>query len=492
MTPDYQLITTADELRTTVEQLSKHAVLGLDTETTDLDPYRGRLRLVQLATLDRAYIIDLDHFARGDLAKDDGLAPLRELLGAPRPVKVAHNAKFDAKWIKHQLGVELGGLFDTLLASQLVAAGDQEERHGLDAVAARYLNETIDKAERLSDWSGELSEAQLRYAARDASVLIPLRERLFEQLTAEGLRRCALLEFECAVPVAGIELAGFYLDQHRWREQMVAVEHKRVKLADELQEMLAAGAIQGSLFGRADINLDSHVQLTDALKRLGVPVPDSTRNWKLQPLAADYPVIAKLLEYRTVQKAITSYGENILEEINPVTKRIHANFHQIGAPTGRFACLAGEVLVTTHAGFKRMDQVRQGDLIKTSYGFKRVERAWMTGIRPLYQVQLKDGGSIRATADHRFLTGKGDEWKRLDELQPGDQLYVSSKNLDSDQDERSCSIKIKLPDVRSSVGVKPFISFYKDTFIKGESVERLIGRFGPLPSLEPVVRYLDL
>jgi ribonuclease D len=59
------------------------------------------------------------------LKRNEALSPLRELLAAPRPIKIAHNAKFDAKWVKHVLGVELGGLFDTMLASQIVSAGTQ-------------------------------------------------------------------------------------------------------------------------------------------------------------------------------------------------------------------------------------------------------------------------------------------------------------------------------------------------------------------------------
>jgi DNA polymerase I-like protein with 3'-5' exonuclease and polymerase domains len=338
---DYKLITTPEEVRSTVEELKQHSVVGFDTETTDLDPYKGRLRLVQLAASDGVRIIDLDRFADGDVKKGDALAPLRELLAAPRPIKIAHNAKFDAKWIKHTLGVELGGLFDTLLASQIVSAGDTEERHNLEAVASRYLGETVDKAEQLSDWSGELSASQLEYAARDASVLPGLREKQIEKLKADALLRCAQLEFECVLPVAAIELSGIYLDKERWREQLSIVEKKRGELAEQLQGMLAEESMQGSLFGgptRVDINIDSHVQLTRALKRLGIEVPDSTRNWKLQPLAEKHIEIKTLLEYRTVQKALTSYGENILNEINPVTGRIHADFRQIGAPTGRFSC----------------------------------------------------------------------------------------------------------------------------------------------------------
>lgn len=348
----YEVIKTPHDLSRAIETLTHQPVVGLDTETTDLDPYTSRLRLIQLAAPDKDYIFDLDAFRNGDLSKSETLAPLRHLLEAQRPIKIAHNSKFDAKFIKHNLGVDLGGLFDTLLASQLVGAGDIEERHGLESVATRYLNEAVDKTERLSNWDFELSESQLEYAARDAEVLLPLRERLIERLKAESLVKVAQLEFECVMTVVDIELAGFYMHKDRWLDQLAIVQKRQGELAEQLQDVLAEESSQGSLFGgpqRNEINLDSHQQLTQALNRLGIPVPDSTRNWKLQPLAAQYPVIATLLEYRTVQKALTSYGENMIELINPVTKRLHADFRQIGAPTGRFACTNPNIQQVPHA-----------------------------------------------------------------------------------------------------------------------------------------------
>lgn len=348
----YKVIKTSDELRDAIATLSTQPAIGLDTETTELDPYTSRLRLIQLAAPDGVRIIDLDCFRNGDLKQSAALAPLRRLLAAPRPIKIAHNAKFDAKFLKHNLGVDLGGLFDTLLASQLISAGDIEERHGLDVVAGRYLNESVDKTERLSNWEFELSEAQLEYAARDAAILLPLREKLIEPLKHNSLVRCAQLEFECVMPVADIELAGFFMQKDRWLEQLAIVEKKREVLAEGLQEILAEESSQGSLFGgpqRDDINLDSQQQVTQALQRLGIPLPDSTRNWKLQPLAAQYPVIEQLLEYRTVQKALTSYGQNMIELINPVTGRLHADFRQIGAPTGRFSCTNPNIQQVPHA-----------------------------------------------------------------------------------------------------------------------------------------------
>ncbi len=333
---NYKLITSAEDLRSATEELSKHHIIGLDTETTDLDPYRGKLRLVQLSTTEEVFIFDL--FAFRDAKENEDLKPLRDVLSAQRPVKIAHNSKFDLKWLRLHLGVDVNGLFDTLLASQIISAGDTDDRHSLQSAVARFLNQSLDKSEQLSDWSNTLSDSQLRYASLDAAVMIPLREKMVERLKKDSLIKCAQLEFECVLPMAHLELAGFFLDAARWREQLEIVKKKREQFADELQEMLAEGALQGSLFGRAEINLDSHVKVTDALKRLGVPMPENTRGWQLQPLANDYPVVAKLLEYRTVQKALTSYGENILEEINPITGRIHADFYQIGAPTGRMAC----------------------------------------------------------------------------------------------------------------------------------------------------------
>ncbi|MGH9943030.1 MAG: hypothetical protein ACRD9R_11815, partial [Pyrinomonadaceae bacterium] len=144
-TPNYQLIDTADKVRAACEKLRPYPAVGFDTETTSLDPYSGRVRLIQLAAPDHPpFLFDLDRLATGGaVGESEALKPLRELLAAARPVKIAHNAKFDAKWIRRQLGVELGGLFDTLLASQIVSAGDTEDRHSLAVVAERYLGQAM-------------------------------------------------------------------------------------------------------------------------------------------------------------------------------------------------------------------------------------------------------------------------------------------------------------------------------------------------------------
>ena len=336
----FQVIRDADGLKRACSELAGEKFLGFDTETTELDPYHGELRLVQLSNGRSTQVIDLRPFSgRGKLTENPELAPLRDLLSDREIVKIAHNAKFDAKWVKACLGAEIGGIFDTYLASQLIAAGDQDRRHSLADVAQFFIGQELDKTQQISDWSAaELSEAQIEYAARDAAIMVPLREQVAERLKSDELERVADLEFECIMPIAAMELNGFYLDAARWREQLEKVKVAQAKAADELQDMLSAGVAQATLFGRAEINLDSQQQVADALLNLGVPVPQTTRAWQLQPLAEKYPVVGKLLEYRAVAKSLSSFGENMLDFIEDKTGRVHADFRQIGAPTGRFSC----------------------------------------------------------------------------------------------------------------------------------------------------------
>ncbi len=343
----FQLVRDGEALKKACDELKSADFLGFDVETTELDPYRGELRLVQLSDGRNTKVIDLRNFGSGEWTVDSGqplrdndeLAPLRDLLSSTRQTKIAHNAKFDTKWVRHHLGIEVGGVYDTYLASILIAAGEGERRHGLADVVQFFLQRTLDKSEQVSDWSAnELSQSQVEYAARDAAIMPEVRAKLDERIASDDLTRVLKLENECVVPIAEMELNGFYLDEGRWREQLAKVSVVQQKTAGELQNMLAAGVAQASLFGAPQINLDSHQQVTDALVGLGVPLPNTTRAWELQPLAERYPPVAKLLEYRAAAKASQSFGENILEFIEPATGRIHADFRQIGAPTGRFAC----------------------------------------------------------------------------------------------------------------------------------------------------------
>src|SRR5688572_18577953 len=185
----FQLISDAEALKKACDELKGEAFLGFDVETTELDPYKGDLRLVQLSDGQNTKVIDLKAFAaKGDLRSLPELAPLRDLLASTRQTKIAHNAKFDCKWVRHHLGTEVGSVYDTYLASLLVSAGEGERRHGLADVVQFFLGRSLDKSQQVSDWgAAELSHSQIEYAARDAAIMPEVRAKLDERIAADGL-----------------------------------------------------------------------------------------------------------------------------------------------------------------------------------------------------------------------------------------------------------------------------------------------------------------
>src|SRR6186713_1665823 len=179
----FQLVSDAEALRKACDELKGEPYLGFDVETTDLDPYKGDLRLVQLSNGKNTKVIDLKPFReKGDLRSSAELKPLRDLLASNKQAKIAHNAKFDTKWVRHHLGVEVGNVYDTYLASQLIGS-DGERRHGLADVVQFFLGRTLDKTQQVSNWGAdELSASQVEYAAKDAAIMPEVRQKLEERI----------------------------------------------------------------------------------------------------------------------------------------------------------------------------------------------------------------------------------------------------------------------------------------------------------------------
>jgi len=331
----YTLVSDVQALTAALSELSQVRVIGVDTETTGLDPLSDKLRLVQLAPegSDRVFILDL--FRLGVQAVD----VLQSFFSGDQ-VKVFHNAKFDLKFLR-RAGVNVAQpVFDTMLASQLLTAGFQVAGHGLEDLAKQHLALNLQKGYQMSDWSGELTEEQLEYAAQDAMVLPKLRAALIPLLMRHGLVNTAKLEFDCVDAVVDMELNGMRLAIDRWERLTQQLQSDMERAASELQSMLRDAIVgEVSLFGAEyqTINLDSTQQVLDALRSLGVPAEGTSRS-QLAPLAGDYPVVAALLNYRDVAKKVQAFAESLPSYAHPVTGRIHPTYHQLGASTGRFSC----------------------------------------------------------------------------------------------------------------------------------------------------------
>jgi DNA polymerase I-like protein with 3'-5' exonuclease and polymerase domains len=333
----YALVTHASELAGIAKTLEDAEVVGVDIETTSLSPRDGRVRLLQLATPDETFVVDVFE------ARD--LAPLKEVL-EDGPVKALHNSKFDYAFLKAEHGITLSPIFDTMLAAQLLGGGDQGPSYALEAVAERYAGLEVDKSARMEDWSGKLSEAQIEYAARDAAVLLPLRERLAEELVEEELVGISDIEFRAVAAIAEMELSGIKLDVAKWKELEKTVRKRRDEAALALDAQFPEPEGMLPLEGLGPrLNLNSPQQITDAFRSLGIELPD-TKVWTL--LKVDHPAARLLLEYRELQKKLGTYLETYPSFVHPKTGRIHANFLQCRVPTGRLACTSPNIQQIPH------------------------------------------------------------------------------------------------------------------------------------------------
>ena len=434
-TTPYTLVTNPEDLPGVASALEGAEAVGTDTETTSLSPRDGRARLLQLAAPDQTFVIDL--FEVRDIS------PLKEVLEGG-PVKVFHHSKFDYQFLKELHGISVAPVFDTMLAAQLLDGGRQGAAYGLDAVAERYLDDAPDKSEQRSDWSGKLSGRQLEYAARDAAVLLPLREKLLEALEAEELVRVSKIEFAAVSSIAEMELAGVKLDVERWKEleKTVRVRRDEAAIALEAHFPEPEGVLPLEGLGPR-LNLNSPQQITDAFRSIGVELAD-TKVWTL--LKVDHPAARDLLRYRELQKKLGTYLETYPRFIHPKTGRIHANFLQCRVPTGRLACVAEGTLVEVARDQSRdfsgvpVEEIKAGDLAYTydenrRLTLRRVLWAGMTGRKEVLSVKWRSGshkheGVLEVTPDHEIRLSSG-EYVRADRLEPGNRVMALGRDAGS-------------------------------------------------------------
>ncbi len=330
--PPYTYVTTPEELSKAVSDLENRKEIAVDVEATGTDPYLAKLIFVQLGTPEKAYIIDADL----------DLKLVKSLLEDKAILKILQNGKFDYGMLKTKKNMQINNFYDTMLAERILTTGKRQAIN-LGVIAEKYLDVKLDKDWELYDWKSvaitkNFDKRHFNYSALDVLVLFPIQKKQFEKLSELKLLKIASLEFALAPIVSEMELRGIGIDEKKWRENIQDMREKRDEIAEKIQNefrpLFKHEAID--LFGNHQdvVNLNSPSQLIDAFAKLGVDLP-STGSAVLKRV--DHPLAKMLLEYRGYEKLISSFGETLLEKIHPVTGRIHCDFMQIGADTGRFA-----------------------------------------------------------------------------------------------------------------------------------------------------------
>ena len=341
---NYETVLTEERLSAWLEKISAAAVTSIDTETTSLDPLTANLVGLSLCCEPGvAAYIPLAHSYQGapdQLGRDLVLARMKAWLEDPAQAKVGQNLKYDSH-ILASAGVNLRGIVhDTMLESYVFEA---HKPHDMDNLARRHLNrQTITFQEVCGKGVGQICFDQVElerataYAAEDADVTLQLHRMFWPQIESDAKLRYIYekIEIPTSVVLQKIERNGVLIDADLLKIQ--SNELGRRMLAIETSAYDLAGG---------PFNLNSPKQIGEIFfDRLKLPVvkktpsgTPSTDEEVLQKLAEDYPLPKVLLEYRSLSKLKSTYTDKLPRMVNAKTGRVHTNYAQTVAVTGRLS-----------------------------------------------------------------------------------------------------------------------------------------------------------
>ena len=221
-------------------KLATASTIAFDTETCQLQPQEGKLRLLQLGSDSLKTIVVIDLWA---IEGDDQWEILEEFFESDKNDALlqhgerhwwAHNAVFDLGWLQ-QYGIRpRGRVYCTMLASKLLSNGIPNLKHGLAFLAKRYLKQDLSKEQQTSDWSAaELSSEQLEYAAKDVEVLLKLHYKLSKLLTSAGLDLAFALECKALPAMAQMWRTGLPWNRSMLEKLRTDYEHDIARLGKD-------------------------------------------------------------------------------------------------------------------------------------------------------------------------------------------------------------------------------------------------------------------
>src|SRR3990167_1826467 len=342
---NYVIITSKHVLHAWIEKLKQAGMFAFDTETTDLDPIHAKLVGVSIAISPghAAYIPcghDYPH-APSQLSTDTLLNYLRPILENSAIQKIGQNIKYDMQILMNYTIVLQGVLFDTMMESYVLDS--VSNRHDMDTLALKYLGwRTITYEEVTGKGAQQKTFNQIDvqqagiYAAEDADVTLRLHQLLWPRIQQEAGLKYVFEKIEMPlVPIlAQMEHHGVLIDPHKLETQGKELQKRLQKLEQE------AFLLTGQTF-----NMNSPKQLQEILfQKLNLPILQktptggaSTADHVLQELALDFELPRTIIEYRSLSKLISTYTNRLVEQINPVTKRVHTSYNQAGTATGRLS-----------------------------------------------------------------------------------------------------------------------------------------------------------
>ena len=336
---DYKLVDTDAEIADLVSLLSKSKVISFDTETTGIDANVAELvGLAWSVESGKAYYVPIPE-GRDEAMKR--VLPFKAILEDESILLIGQNIKYDKlmmKWYDVDL---VGPYFDTMIAHYLC---EPDLRHRLEYLSESYLNY---KMVPISDLIGKAGKNQLtmrsvpvekaaEYAGEDADITFQMKSILEDLLKENGIEDIyykieqPLIEVLTDIEYEGVQVNGDFLNNYsvtldKWIKEKETNIYETAGVKFNIGSPKQVGEV---LFDRLEIPYRWRKTKTGAY---------STDVEKLSELAVDNEIVKEILEFRKLSKLKSTYVDSLPLMINPKTGRVHSNFNQARAATGRLS-----------------------------------------------------------------------------------------------------------------------------------------------------------
>ena len=344
----YKLITNIKDAKVLADYLKKKTNFAFDTETDSLDPFD--LRIVGASFSSKAgegFFVAINpgekkKFQDGKerLSQNDFAKIFKPILEDKKIKKVCQNGKYDIS-VMRSIGINVENFyFDTMVASYII---DPDQKHGMDDLSEKYLNY---KPISLKDLLGqkidpkkiyELDTTELSdYAAEDADVTFQLYDILNKEIKKEKLEKVAFdIDFPLVPVLEAMEFEGIKIDKDVLQS-----------FSEDLEKLLKGYTKNIYKVAGEEFNIGSPKQLQVILfEKLGLTSGRKTKTGfstdarALENLKGEHEIIDMILDYRQAAKLKSTYADALPNLINPITGRVHTDFNQTVAATGRLSSL---------------------------------------------------------------------------------------------------------------------------------------------------------
>jgi len=365
-----------------IEMIESWPVVQFDTETTGFDP-----RICKLTSIQFGYKDFSTNTCNQIVVDTLSIDPTLYKNAIEKSELIGQNLKFDLKYL-YNYGITPLKVYDTMICEQVLYLGYKPGMvsYNLHDILLRHTGIELDKSYQKQIATKGLTPEGIKYAANDVVYLQDIRKSQILTATEKKCLGAFIVENNFVPAIAYLEWCGVKLDENKWKAKMVK-DQKNCDTAKELlddyvrsNEKLRAFvsdckelelfASEEDIKPKVFVDWNSPAQVVKVMQALGFNTRTKDKHTQKERDSVLEKVVSTqkgiddyfldiYFKYKGYAKCVDAYGQGHLNQINPLTGRIHTVFKQLGTVTGRMSSGSGSERNTDLA---RLKKIRPSDV----------------------------------------------------------------------------------------------------------------------------------